>query len=170
MDSSHDTSSVVDVCSRILRTVDALKSILPDNRDQSSPDTFIPALLPSTLPDPPPIYSALKSYGLSSLLAKNVSDAYIRNAMELKHRAEETIRHVCQSIAQLPRSSDLLSFADLQANVQSTWSKIYLRRLQEWHDKALELAKTHVAQSAEAVGIGSNQKTPSSFNHVSNRI
>lgn len=152
----------VEACQRIIQRANTLLhlgrswTITHDNAVSRAPSTLT---LPSLeLPNPSELTSQLIDLGLERSLAQHASEDYLLHAMELKHRAELAAHRACEAVANLPQPSELMPLNDLHQGVFASSLKVYLETLDEYRNRAMKLARTHIADTQRRRDLPAHNK------------
>jgi len=92
---------------------------------------------------PSSVYPKLITLGLDPRLAHEVSQGYIRHAMELRRASEATFNRACLDIANV--NSERNSASNCVERIQAVSKTLYLRKLRSWETEAMDLARMHIA-------------------------
>lgn len=139
-----------------------------DDMRSTSSSTSSESLVVVTFSDPPCIRPELLALGLDDGLVDELSQAFLTKAHQLRHFAQEAVGKVSNELAALPRTTGLRSVTDLRKDIVPVYNNIYLRGLEDWKRKVVNLAKSHISSSQTRTSPLRKARLP--FNHVSSRI
>lgn len=157
------TSSVQD----ILRIVHEMKEATTLSRSSShsliAPSDLSIEIDLINLPSPCPLLPSLLEAGFGRGIAAEISKTYQRCAEELRGRIQESVIATCRGIAGLPVVT-LGSSPDLLVRkVVSTFTELYLRRLEQWKG---EIVRRNMQASRSSTGMVA-PRNARTFNYVS---
>lgn len=115
-----------------------------------------------SLPSPPPLLPFLLEAGISHEVAAAASKVYQLRSDELRRHVQESIVTACRKIAGLPTVALASSADSYIRNVVSSFTEVYLRRLEQWKEEVIQRIKQAPKTLSNAV-----PKNPRTFNYVS---
>ncbi|KAG2076873.1 homeodomain protein 2 [Suillus decipiens] len=121
---------------------------------QSSPRQPIAHI---SLPDPPPIQSALIAAGASPEISLSMDQAYQKRAADLRGLYHSTITLICSNQAQSPSKFRYVS----EQKIQSVFTELYLRQLATWREEGVHLYLKHPSTGDKTQSSSCTAK----FNH-----
>lgn len=92
-----------------------------------------------SLPDPPPIQSALIAAGASPEISLSMDQAYQKRAADLRALYRSTITLICSNQARSPSEFRYVS----EQKIQSVFTELYLRQLVTWREEGVQLYLKH---------------------------
>lgn len=115
------------------------------------------------LPSPRPLLPSLLEAGFGREIATEMSKTYQRRAEELRGRIQESVIATCRRIAGLPVVTLGTSPDLLVRKVVSTFTELYLRRLEQWKEEIVQRTR-QASKSSAGMVAPRNART---FNYVS---
>ncbi|KAF8526471.1 hypothetical protein JB92DRAFT_2826539 [Gautieria morchelliformis] len=97
---------------------------------------------------PGPLDSQLVDIGLTTEVAKRLSDIYQQNSHYLRLKFEGTFRNTVEKLANMPQAPGMTPVEDLVTEFFDTLHTLYKDTVDGWARESRDLARSHLAARA----------------------